>query len=292
MLVRERVTGHGSGPEIVRNRSVPSKGERRREARSSSSWMGSPSTPSSMLLNYRPKGYFGAGSAEASPPAREAQSGIHRLAVHKDSLVTQPAGGIDTIADVVDHAVEGGDGLEAMCSMCMRKRRSEYKYLNYIESKEAVSEAPRGLVELGIQKEAVMDMFAETSIALNTLQAQLADNIACVCVNLDDDGYSVRYTRRIRSREFPPSHLVSPSSPTPACSPCSSRLSLRPLPSTSSSTMALRLLPSLNSLRSASDTPIRAIHVDNLRFPAATSQRALSLTAQGCLTHGNLVALH
>jgi hypothetical protein len=82
------------------------------------------------------------------------------------------------------------------------------------ESKEAVSEAARGLVELGIQKEAVMDMFAETrcvsgfllffSIALNTLQAQLADNIACVCVNLDDDGYSVRYTRRIRSREFPP----------------------------------------------------------------------------------------
>jgi hypothetical protein len=37
--------------------------------------------------------------------------------VHKDSLVTQPAGGIDTIADVVDHAVEGGDGLEAMCSI-------------------------------------------------------------------------------------------------------------------------------------------------------------------------------
>jgi hypothetical protein len=167
---------------------------------------------------------------------------------------------------------------------------SEYKYLNYIESKEAVSEAARGLVELGIQEEAVMVMFAETwcvsglllffSIALNSLQAQLADNIACVCVNLDDDGYSVRYTRRIRSREFPPSHLVSPSSPTPACSPCSSRLSLRPLPSTSSSTMALRLLPTLNSMRSASDTPIRAILVDNLRFPAATSQRALSLTAQ------------
>jgi hypothetical protein len=75
-----------------------------------------------MLLNYRPKGYFGAGSVEVSPPAREARSGIRRLAVRKDSLVTHPAGGIDTIADV-DHAVEGGDGLEAMCSTCMRKRR-------------------------------------------------------------------------------------------------------------------------------------------------------------------------
>jgi long-chain acyl-CoA synthetase len=141
-----------------------------------------------MPLNYRPKGYFGPGSVEVAPPAHEGESGIRRLAVHKDSLVTQPAEGVATIPDVVDHAarVHGKgramgwrdvldvheevkevkkivDGEETVEKKTWKYfELSEYKYLNYIEFKEAVSEAARGLVELGIQKEAVVDMFAET----------------------------------------------------------------------------------------------------------------------------------
>lgn len=141
-----------------------------------------------MPLHLRKRDFFGEGSVEVAPPARPGESGIRRLAIHKDSLATQPAPGIDTIPDVIAYAAREHGNRQAMGwrdiidvheevmevtkwvddREVVEKKTwkyfelSDYKYIDYVQLKEAISEAAKGLIALGIQKGAVVDLFAET----------------------------------------------------------------------------------------------------------------------------------
>jgi long-chain acyl-CoA synthetase len=141
-----------------------------------------------MPLNLRPSGSFGKGSVEVEPPARQGESGVRRLEVAKDALVTQPAPGVETIPDIIDYVARVHGNRDAMgwrdvLNMHEEKKEikrivdgkektetklwkyfelSDYRYIDYIQLKEAISEAAHGLVELGAGPDDVIDMFAET----------------------------------------------------------------------------------------------------------------------------------
>ncbi|KAF8185682.1 hypothetical protein BJ912DRAFT_1060510 [Pholiota molesta] len=258
-----------------------------------------------MPLNYRPKGYFGAGSVEVSPPAHEGESGIRRLAVHKDSLVTQPAEGIATIPDVVDHAarVHGkGRAMGWRDVLDVHEERIQVSQLHRVQG-GGVGGA-RGLVELGIQKEAVVDMFAETSPNWQIIShacALISTTTATAYDTLGESGL-------VHSLREPSCVAIFTNA---ACSPCSQGSPSTPSVNLSS-TMARHPLPSLSKYTPCAlhQNPIRAIHITTSAPSAATSQRALSRPpaqprhpclhhvhlrlhrrAQGRLpTHGNLVA--
>jgi long-chain acyl-CoA synthetase len=141
-----------------------------------------------MTLHLRPTGYFGKGSVEVEPSARPGESGVRRLEVAKDALVTHPAPGVETIPDIIDYAARVHrnrkamgwrevldvheekkeikrvvDGKETMETKSWKYfELSDYNYIDYIQLKEAISEAARGLVELGAGRGDVIDIFAET----------------------------------------------------------------------------------------------------------------------------------
>lgn len=135
--------------------------------------------------NYRPKSYFGTGSVEVAPPARAGEGGIRRLATHKDALITEPAAGVRTIPDLIDYAARVHGSRDALGSREVlgvheekKKEKdkegkekektwkywdlSPYKWISYSEFKERVEDVAKGLVELGIGQEDVVDLFAET----------------------------------------------------------------------------------------------------------------------------------
>ncbi|KAJ3517351.1 hypothetical protein NLJ89_g568 [Agrocybe chaxingu] len=140
-------------------------------------------------LTLRPKGYFGPGSIEVEPPARPGEGGVRRLALERAALIERPASGIDTIPDVIIYAArihgkEKAMGWRDVIDIHEEKKRikkvvdgrevteekswkyfelSDYKYIDYVELEGAISEAARGLVELGVAKGDVFDLFAETS---------------------------------------------------------------------------------------------------------------------------------
>ncbi|KAF5317749.1 hypothetical protein D9619_012547 [Psilocybe cf. subviscida] len=131
--------------------------------------------------NYRPKSYFGSGSVEVAAPARAGEGGIRRLATHKDSLISEPAAGVRTIPDLIDYAARVHGEREALgwrevLGVHEEKKTekgkektwkywdlSPYKWISYTEFKERVEDVAKGLVELGIGQEDVVDLFAETS---------------------------------------------------------------------------------------------------------------------------------
>lgn len=190
-----------------------------------------------MPLNHRKPGYFAEGSLEVEPPSQAGEGGIRRLAIHKESLITRPAEGIDTVPDIITYAAREHGNSNAMGwrdiidiheevkeikkkvddEEVIEKKTwkyfelSDYKYISYVQLKEAISEAARGFVALGIQKDAVVDIFAETrfeqpptlmhvvilTMILYEHQPQLADNIACMCINLDHNSNSIRHPWRV-----------------------------------------------------------------------------------------------
>lgn len=132
-------------------------------------------------------GYFGKGSVEVSP-ASEGEGAVRRCAISADRLVTQPFEGIDTVYDIVAYAarVHGSrnalgwrdvldvveeekevkkvvDGKEVTeVKKWKYFQLSDYKYLNFIEVKDAVSEIARGLIELGVTKDHIINVYAQT----------------------------------------------------------------------------------------------------------------------------------
>jgi len=139
-------------------------------------------------LQLRPKDYFGGVNVEIAPPERPGEGGIRRLAITKDHLVTQPVEGVDTIPDVIDYSARVHGSRKAMgwrdvLDVHEEKKEikkviegkettehktwkyfelSEYKFMDYNELKEAISEVSRALVDLGITQDDVVDIFAQT----------------------------------------------------------------------------------------------------------------------------------
>ena len=134
------------------------------------------------------QGYYGTGSTEISPPAGPGESGVCRLTNSKDALIKQPADGIETVYDLVSYAARTHGNRNALGwrevvniieeekevtkvvdgKEVVEKKKwkyfelSDYKYMTYLDVKTAVSEISRGLIDLGIAKGDVFNVYAQT----------------------------------------------------------------------------------------------------------------------------------
>ena len=132
-------------------------------------------------------GYYGEGSVEVAS-SLPGESAIRRSAISKDQLVSQPFEGVDTVADIISYSARTHGNREALGwrdiirvveeekdvtkvvdgkEVTQKKlwkyfELSDYKYLNYIELKEAISEVSRALIDLGITKDDVFNVYAQT----------------------------------------------------------------------------------------------------------------------------------
>jgi long-chain acyl-CoA synthetase len=133
-------------------------------------------------------GYFGKGSVEIAEAAGPDEGPIRRLAISANKLITQPFEGIDTIYDIIQHAAKTHgtrnafgwrdivatheeekevkkmvDGKEVTEKKKWKYfELSDYKYINFIELKDAISEIARGLVEIGVTSDHIFNLFAQT----------------------------------------------------------------------------------------------------------------------------------
>lgn len=143
-------------------------------------------------------GFYGKGSEEYEPPAREGEGPIRRNILSKDGLVTQPFEGIDTVYDVLSYAARTHgtrnalgwrdilevheeekevkkivDGNEVIDKKKWKYfELSDYKYLNFVEVKEAVSEIARALIDLGVTAEDVFNVYAQTRYLLYVMSSR------------------------------------------------------------------------------------------------------------------------
>jgi len=136
-------------------------------------------------------GFYGKGSVEVSQPI-EGEGTIRRCAISADRLVTQPTEGIDTVFDIVLYAakrhgtrnalgwrdvlevveeekevkkvIEGKEVTEK--KIWKYFRLSDYKFLNYVEVKEVVSEIARAMIDFGFTTDDVFNVYAQTRCAL------------------------------------------------------------------------------------------------------------------------------
>ncbi|KAH8114997.1 long-chain-fatty-acid-CoA-ligase [Phellopilus nigrolimitatus] len=140
-------------------------------------------------------------SVEEHP--KPGETATRRNAVHKDSLITQPLDGIETVYDVLKycartHGTKDACGWRDIVEIheeekdvkkivggkeVVEKKKwkyfqlSEYKYLSYVEVKEAADEIAAGLVELGVAKDEVFNIYSAT-----TLNWQLMSH-ACISIS-------------------------------------------------------------------------------------------------------------
>ena len=137
------------------------------------------------MSKVKPNSRYGAGSVEVDIP----EGGkARRLANTSDRLVQQPLEGIDTLADIVAYAarmhgtkqalgwrdvveiheeekevkkVVGGKEVTEM-KKWKYFQLSDYKYINYIEIQERISELARGIIHYGITETDVFNIYAAT----------------------------------------------------------------------------------------------------------------------------------
>jgi long-chain acyl-CoA synthetase len=139
-------------------------------------------------INTNKPGYYGLGSVEVEPPARPGEGPTRRCYLSKDGLVTQPFEGIDTVYDIVlyaarTHGTRKALGWRDVVGVIEEEKEvkkvvegkevtekkkwkyfelSDYKYINFVELKEAVSEIARALVSLGVTADDVFNVYAQT----------------------------------------------------------------------------------------------------------------------------------
>ncbi|KAF8882829.1 long-chain-fatty-acid-CoA-ligase [Infundibulicybe gibba] len=142
-----------------------------------------------MRVHTNKPGYFGKGSVEIAPAAAEGEGPTRRFAITSDRLVTQPFEGINTVYDVLayasrTHGTRNALGWRDIIDIheevkevkktvdgkeVTEKKKwkyfqlSDYKYMNFIELKEAVSEVARALIDLGVTSDDVFNVYAQTS---------------------------------------------------------------------------------------------------------------------------------
>lgn len=140
-----------------------------------------------MVSTNRP-GHFGKGSVEVAPPAREGEGPTRRFAIAAGKLIEQPFEGIDTIPDIVDYAARTYGTRDALGwrdvvdvheeekeitklidgKEVKEKKKwkyfelSDYKYITFVQLKEAISEVARGLLDLGITTDDVFNVYSQT----------------------------------------------------------------------------------------------------------------------------------
>ena len=118
----------------------------------------------------------------------EGQTRVRRLALTKDKLITQPLEGIDTVPDILDysartHGTKNSFGWRDIVAVHEEQKEvkkvvggkevtetktwkyfelSGYQYMSYVDVKEASEEISAGLVELGVQKGDVFNIYSQT----------------------------------------------------------------------------------------------------------------------------------
>lgn len=128
------------------------------------------------------------GSVEVETERKAGQTPTRRLAITKDRLVTQPVAGIDTVYDIIQSSARNFGNKDALGTreildiheeekevkkMVDGKEVTEkktwkyfelssYKYLTFAQVKEAVDEIAQGLVQLGVGKSEVFNIYAQT----------------------------------------------------------------------------------------------------------------------------------
>jgi len=138
-------------------------------------------------LNTMKPGYYGEGSVVVGE-AQTGEGSIYRCWLAKDALITQPLEGIDTVFDVMLYAARTHSDRKALGwrdivniveeekevkkvvdgKEVTEKKKwkffelSDYKYISYAELKEAVSQVARALIHLGLTKNDVFNLYAQT----------------------------------------------------------------------------------------------------------------------------------
>ncbi len=131
-------------------------------------------------------------SVEVETTRKHGETLTRRNGVTAKELVTQPMEGINTIPDAIDFAARAygtapGWGWRDVINVHEEEKvikknvdgrivketkkwkyfeLSPYKYLDHIQVREAILEVASGVVELGIKKGEVFNIFAETRCAL------------------------------------------------------------------------------------------------------------------------------
>jgi long-chain acyl-CoA synthetase len=147
-----------------------------------------------MKVHTNKLGYFGEGSVEVAAPAGPGEGPTRRCTLSKDGLVTQPFEGIDTVYDIVAYAArthgsrkalgwrdvvnvieEEKEVTKVIDGQAVKEKKkwkffelSDYKYLSFIEVKEAVSEIARALIHLGVTSDDVINVYSQTRCATPT----------------------------------------------------------------------------------------------------------------------------
>jgi long-chain acyl-CoA synthetase len=144
------------------------------------------------MANYsyhlHPNESWGKGSVEIGPPAQPGESRVRRLDKTHDRLVTAPIEGINTVHDVLlyasrTHGERPAFGYRDIVDIIEEQKEvtktvggeevketktwkyfhlSDYKYISFVELKGITSEVSRGLLKLGVQKNDVFNIYAQT----------------------------------------------------------------------------------------------------------------------------------
>ncbi|KAH9957523.1 acetyl-CoA synthetase-like protein [Russula dissimulans] len=170
----------------------------------------------SYSYHLRPNESWGKGSVEIGSPAQQGESRVRRLQKTHDRLVTAPMEGVNTVHDVLLYASRThGDrkafGYRDIIDIIEEQKEvtkivggqevketktwkyfhlSDYNYISYIELKEAVSEVARGLLKLGVQKNDVFNIYAQTALSWQYLSYGCASISTIVATAYDTLGES------------------------------------------------------------------------------------------------------
>jgi long-chain acyl-CoA synthetase len=132
----------------------------------------------------KPNSLFGVGTIEVDSNGDKA----YRLAISADRLITHPSDGVETITDVIAysarvHGTKPALGWRDIVDIHEEEKEvkkivggkevtekkiwkyfqlSDYKYINFVEVQERVSEVGRALHHYGITKDDVFNIFAAT----------------------------------------------------------------------------------------------------------------------------------
>ena len=128
------------------------------------------------------------GSVEVGSEKVDGATRIRRLRMTKDNLTTQPMEGIEIVPDVLDYAArthgnKDSYGYREIVGIHEEKKDvkkvvggkevtetktwkyfelSDYKYLSFVQVKEAAQEVAGGLLKLGVKKEDIINVYAST----------------------------------------------------------------------------------------------------------------------------------
>jgi long-chain acyl-CoA synthetase len=128
------------------------------------------------------------GSVEVSKPT-DSHGAVRRNPLHKDALVERPKPGISTVTDILlsnarEHGTRNALGWRDIVTIIEEEKDikktvdgkevtetkkwkffqlSEYKWLNHVEVKERAIDMSKALVELGLEKGQIFNVYAATA---------------------------------------------------------------------------------------------------------------------------------